>query len=820
MAARAPLIRQTTPCVVATEPRVRHSSPSAIASWLAALLVAATFLCVTGGIVAAWWPVAPQPPSRLQRFWPLADGTTLSYTVAAADGATRYQSSNVELLEGNEAGSQLPAQLLSRGLALTAGGAPTDDAAAMIERAQAARWSDLRVARVSDTEYAAGAVFTRTVGLYLVLPESVGLIAVDDLTLDPPLPILDLSLGIGERRETAGSLGDTRAYSASLTLEAKEPVETPAGVFENCLRVRVEVAIDAQDSTQLNWYCPAIGLARQESRSFGATASDRYELAGGLAPGLLRPAPLVPAASDVTARARGDDGALPALAADELAPLWQHRIAGANVDVTAPPLAAGELLIVGTANGGLAAIERASHEQRWHFQTGAAIVGAPVAADGVLYVGSADRRLYALDLASGAFRWAFPTRDAISASPTVAGETVYVASEDRNVYAVDAATGVERWRFTAGDAVVTAPRVAGDTLFVGADDGVLYALDAATGAPRWAFSAGDAFTSSPVERDGTVYAASQDGLLYALAAASPSPDGELRWSYDAREPIEAEIALGADTIYAITSDGYLHAVDLVTGAQRWRAGDGLPFDGAPLLAGERVLAGQGARLLAFAAADGSVLATIELGSASSTQGPTTSVSGDGRELFVGRGSGTVQVLGDLAELPWAARPLWQADELIGTMRNWPDTFGTPPVLAGERLVAVTNGGRVVSASLADGSPRVHGQLPDDRTYAVPPAADAATLYIIDGKGELAAFDLERGVERWRVGLGGLSSGAPALHDGAVLVASGTDDATVALAVDAATGAEIWRRELQAFDLKEITGILSKLVCFFAPRLCS
>lgn len=766
-------------------------------SWLAVLMVLLTFVGVAGGTLLAWWPVAPHPPAPRERYYPLADGVTQSYRVRSPSGPELYQSSNTELLEGVEAGAQLPADLLTRALSLSAGGDPGDDDETMLARAQRADGDLLRVARVVDTTYAASGPFTQTVGLYLVLPERVGLIAVDDTAIDPPLPILDTAMEVGASQEATGTFADL-PYTATLALEAQEAIDTPAGRLDDCLRTRLDLAVGRFDALLVSWFCDGVGLARQDARSLGEVETRRYELAAASAPGLLRGDLLAPPREpDRAATPRGDDGlgTLAALPLEVPRQLWHYRMSGANVDITAPPLPAGDLLIAGAANGSLVAIDRATHEQRWRFQAGGAIVGAPVAAGGVLFFGANDRKVYALDLASGTFRWAFAAQDVISASPAVVGDTVYVGSEDRSVYALDSATGKERWRFTTGDAVVTAPALAGGQLFVGSNDGVLYALDAATGAPRWAFSTDDAITASPLVRDGVVYAGSRDGSLYALSAKSAGEEGELLWSYDAEDSIEADLALDATTVYLATGGGSLRAVDAASGAERWRTSGGNSFKGAPLAVGERVLIGGRSEILAFAASDGRILAPIPLSAAIDSYGLSTSISGDGGELFAGRTSGIVQVLGDDAGQAWASEPIWKADALGGELRARGDRLATPPALAGERLAGVSYGGWVYSVSPDDGSFQDHGQLSDGEVVVVPPAADAATLYAIDSSNTLIAFDLAGGDARWRFKLQGRTRSAPAVGDGRVLVAASGDAGTQAYAIDARSGKLLWRQQL-------------------------
>lgn len=765
-------------------------------SWLTVLLVVLTFVGVVAGVVGAWWRVAPRPPTELQRYFPHASGTALSYVARPAGGPELFQSTSVELLEGAAAGSQLSSVQLSRALSLAGGGSPDDDDEAMLARAAAADSQRVVVARVRETSYEAGGALTQTVSLQLILPAQASLLAVDGRTLDPPLPTLDVGLGLGESITTTGSFDGAAPYTATTTLEAREPLDTPAGRLEDCLRTRVALQIATLDGDTRSWHCAGVGLARYESRALGQDATVVYELTGASAPGLLAPARVPPPRSaDVAAHTRGPEerGVIAGLPAGELAPLWLHTLRGANADITAAPLPAGELLIVGSASGGLTAVDRGTHQRRWHFQAGGAIVGAPVAAGGVLYFGANDRRAYALDLATGAFRWAFATRDAISASPAVGDELVYVASEDRALYALDASSGAERWRFTAGDAIVSTPQLADGALFVGADDGVLYALDAASGDPRWAFTTGGALTSSPVARDGVVFVGSHDGALYALRAASEGKEGDLLWSYDAEGAIIADLALGDDTVYLVTADGRVRAVDAASGAERWRAGDGQSFDGAPLLAGDRLVVGRERQLLFFEARTGRPLAPVALGSSFASRGVTADISGDGAELFVGRSNGLLQVVGAAERLPWQA--VWQADALSGELRSLADRFETAPAVAGDRLAVVTFYGRVFSVDLDDGSPRALGRLSEERIFPVAPAADAETVYAVDGAGTLYALDLGQGAERWRFDLGGRTRGSPAATDGRVLAAASGAEGTVAYGLGAADGAELWRRAL-------------------------
>ncbi|MGA3010471.1 MAG: PQQ-binding-like beta-propeller repeat protein [Terracidiphilus sp.] len=99
---------------------------------------------------------------------------------------------------------------------------------------------------------------------------------------------------------------------------------------------------------------------------------------------------------------------------------------------------------------------------KWAFATKGAIVSSPAVANGVVYVGSADGGLCAVDAATGKLRWRFDAHGDVNSSPTVDGNTVYLVSLDGNLYAVDAATGKQRWSFaTQGEHRFTAAGVLG-----------------------------------------------------------------------------------------------------------------------------------------------------------------------------------------------------------------------------------------------------------------------------------------------------------------------------------------------------------------------
>jgi eukaryotic-like serine/threonine-protein kinase len=237
-------------------------------------------------------------------------------------------------------------------------------------------------------------------------------------------------------------------------------------------------------------------------------------------------------------------------------------------------------------------------ELAWKFHTGGRVLSSPVVQGGRVYVGSSDGKLYAIDRASGTERWQFASKGPIASSPAVHAGLVYFSSLDGKVYAVEAETGKERWSFATGgerrftapgihgaiprtermpdpfDVFLSSPTVAGGIVYIGSGDQHVYALDAATGALRWRFAAADVIHASPAVANGTVYVGSWDRNLYALDAGT----GRERWRYTTGNDttiynqigIASSAAVAGGLVFVGGRDGHFHVVDARSGALKWK----------------------------------------------------------------------------------------------------------------------------------------------------------------------------------------------------------------------------------------------------------
>lgn len=186
---------------------------------------------------------------------------------------------------------------------------------------------------------------------------------------------------------------------------------------------------------------------------------------------------------------------------------------------------------------------------KWRVQLGPRVLSSPVAAEGLLFLGSTDHHLYALDPATGAIRWRQATGGEVNSTPAVDEGLVVVGSRDGSVRALEARTGKPVWTFrTGGERRFTAPGIHG-----------------ATPSTELMPDPFDVFLSSPAIAGGVVYLGSGDQHVYALDLKT----GALRWKFRTGDVVHASPAVEGGLVYIGSWDRTFYALDSATGALRW-----------------------------------------------------------------------------------------------------------------------------------------------------------------------------------------------------------------------------------------------------------
>jgi eukaryotic-like serine/threonine-protein kinase len=291
-----------------------------------------------------------------------------------------------------------------------------------------------------------------------------------------------------------------------------------------------------------------------------------------------------------------DDNNLYAVDAETGRQKWKYATQG---PVPSSPAIAGGMVYFASYDGKFYALNADTGRLKWKFTTAGerrfeakgihglqpknqtipdpwdVYLSSPVVVDGAVYFGSGDGNLYALDAASGELRWKFQTGDVVHASPAYESGTLYVGSWDSYLYAVDAATGHEKWRFKGGEDPLihnqvgfqSSPIVSGGLVYTGCRDSNVYAIDAATGKEKWRFNNEMSWviTTPAVAKGKLLFATSDSSLFHMIDAATGKSAG--------RQQLKAYVfsspSVAGDVVYLGVLNGSLEARDLNTGELLW-----------------------------------------------------------------------------------------------------------------------------------------------------------------------------------------------------------------------------------------------------------
>jgi outer membrane protein assembly factor BamB len=339
-------------------------------------------------------------------------------------------------------------------------------------------------------------------------------------------------------------------------------------------------------------------------------------------------------------------------------------------------------------------------------------------------------------------------RQRLAASPVVAGGRLYVIDTTATVHAFDAATGARVWRTQIGDTESDGQRsrfgggvsIEGETVYATSGLGDVAALDAANGTARWTVRPSGPLRGAPTIAFGNVFVMSQDNQLFALRAS----DGNREWQEGGTAAPGsvfgvAAPAAGRGTIVAGYSTGELYAYRYENGMNLW--GDALArtsitvsvatltdIDAEPVIDQGRVYAiGQGGRMAGYELLTGQRLWEINIAGIAT---PWVAgdwifvITDDARMIAVARSSGRIRWISQL--------PRWRDEEDRQGAIRW-----TGPLLAGNRLIAVSSTGQMITVNPADGTAQPATEISGPTSLA--PLVANNMLYVMDDNGRITAW---------------------------------------------------------------------------------
>jgi len=278
-------------------------------------------------------------------------------------------------------------------------------------------------------------------------------------------------------------------------------------------------------------------------------------------------------------------------------PRWKY--ATGNLIGESSPAVGPEAVYIGDLGGLVHAVRRKDGSRLWTFTTGAEIKASPVLVGDLVLIGSYDSHLYALDAGSGRLRWKVQTRGQVHATAAVQDGLTFVAGCDAIFRAIRIADGSEAYQIVSGAYTGASPVLDGDRAYFGTFNYEVLALDLKQRRIVWRYADEDTefpFYSSAALAGGRLFVGGRDKVLHAIDAAS----GARAWTFATRARVDSSPVVAGGRVYVGSSDGRLYALDAASGKKVWEFEIGTAVTASPAVAAGRLVIGaQDGRLYVF-----------------------------------------------------------------------------------------------------------------------------------------------------------------------------------------------------------------------------
>jgi outer membrane protein assembly factor BamB len=258
-----------------------------------------------------------------------------------------------------------------------------------------------------------------------------------------------------------------------------------------------------------------------------------------------------------------------------LVPRWSMEL---SAPPAAPPIIAGDTVVIALQAGGVIAFDLQTGKTKWRAEVSAE---RGIGVDGDRAVIASRDALYGLQLGSGEQAWRADT--GMLTAPPLAHGGWALAATPGSVTAFRASDGSIVWTRSVGP-IENRPAIDGDVLFLPILEGSIVALNLQTGEDRWETPLGGA-PGEPLAAAGRVYVTASDKTLYTIDAG----DGEIKWVKRVGAAPRGRAALDDDRLYFVALDNVLRGLHRGHGAQLWTKG--LPYrpSAGPLFIGSGLL---------------------------------------------------------------------------------------------------------------------------------------------------------------------------------------------------------------------------------------
>ena len=224
-------------------------------------------------------------------------------------------------------------------------------------------------------------------------------------------------------------------------------------------------------------------------------------------------------------------------------------------------------------NGGIVALDAQTGKIQWSRNI-AQSESSPLFAHGIVYFGTTNGLVRALSARTGKDIWSFDTGGQVKGSPALVHGRIFIGDYGGSVFALNAHTGKEIWRSSGHGNFYAGPSVVNGRVYVGDLTRNVYAFSARTGARLWTFSTGGYVYASTAVWRGIVLVGSYDHNFYAINGGT----GSERWQFRADGPISGSASVINGIVYFSTLTHTTYAVNAATGRliRKWNDGDYSP----------------------------------------------------------------------------------------------------------------------------------------------------------------------------------------------------------------------------------------------------
>ena len=108
------------------------------------------------------------------------------------------------------------------------------------------------------------------------------------------------------------------------------------------------------------------------------------------------------------------------------------------------PTVTADAVYLGDEEGVFHAIDRATGQNRWKYETGGEIYSSAAVLDGKVIFGSYDNSLYGLHEKDGTRAWKFETQGYVHCAPAIADGIAFIAGCDEHLRGIDVKTGEQK----------------------------------------------------------------------------------------------------------------------------------------------------------------------------------------------------------------------------------------------------------------------------------------------------------------------------------------------------------------------------------------